>query len=767
MARTYRKFLSGCALATALGASHGALAQSTAPGAAPQTAPETQAIGEIVVTANRRAESVQNVGGGVTALGSADLERQHAQNFNDFATSVPGVSFQSNSPTNNLVAIRGVASSTAELGSAVAIYLDDVPIGASTQFGLGSQSFNFSLFDMDRVEVLNGPQGTLYGANALGGAIKYVTAAPKLGQWGGAVELGGSATDHGGLNGSAKAMLNIPLGDTLAIRLDGIRSLDAGYANDPGQGRRHLGTTNTTGGRVSVLWKPVEPLEVRLSAFSQKMNSDGLNVGFYNIANSQPVAGAYQQSYALPQPSYNDVDVFSGSVSYDFGPAKLVSVTAYQRNHGYYLSDDSVFYGVVVPLYTGAYNYYYGSAIPGASPYELYVDTRTKKFTQEARLQSSSNHHLEWVAGVYYTHETTDEQVNLLYTNGVNGDMPAPYSSYPFYGYLPSTYKEIAGFGDVTGYLGHIFDITLGIRYSHQDQVYSSNIWWLGFGPTYAGGQFVYGTPQFHSSTSSQGVTTYLVNPRLHLTKDVMLYGRVSSGFRPGGPNFFLGSANLPASFQPDKLWNYEIGEKGSFFDHRLTFNIDGYDIEWSNIQTTQNVSGINQLVNAGNGRIKGAEVMVALKATDALTLNGSGSFTDARLTTTAPVLGVTYTGARLPLSPRWNFAVGATYRFDVAGAKGTANLTDVWVGDRTSGYQGSATNIYYRLPAYNTVNASLGFDLANGIELSAFVHNLFNSKGQLSAITLNNTVEPDAPVAVTMAQPLTGGFTMKVAWGR
>ena len=158
----------------ALAAGVAALALAAVPAHA-QQAPAAPAADNaepvIVVTANRRSESVQNVGGAVTALGGTALERMHAAYFNDFATSVPGLSFQSNSPTNNLIAIRGVASSTAELGSAVALYLDDVPIGASTQFGLGSQSFNFSLFDMDRVEVLNGPQGTLYGANALGGAI--------------------------------------------------------------------------------------------------------------------------------------------------------------------------------------------------------------------------------------------------------------------------------------------------------------------------------------------------------------------------------------------------------------------------------------------------------------------------------------------------------------------------------------------------------------------------------------------------------------------
>ena len=774
MAKLY-SFMLGCAVATLCAAGQGASAQSASP-AAPAAAANGDATtpadaGQegtmIIVTANRRNEAIQTVGGGITALGSAELQRLHANNFNDFATSVPGLSFQSNSPTNNLVAIRGVASSNAELGSAIALYLDDVPVGASTQFGLGSQSFNFNLFDIDRVEVLNGPQGTLYGANALGGAIKYITAPPKLGTYEGTIQVDGSATDHAGLNGAVKAMLNLPLGDTAALRLDGIRAEDEGYSSDPTHFRNHLGTAATTGGRASLLWQPVNQLDIRLSAFAQKISANGLDVGMYNIGDSTPVAGAYHQNFALNQPSRNTVAVFSGDISYDLGFAKAVSVTAYQRNRGFYETDDSVFYGALLPLYAAAYTAYFGGTPLAPSPYELYVDTRTKKFTQEFRLQSSSNHHIEWVAGAFYDHETTDELVDLLYTNNANGELPAPYSSLPFYGYLPSTYKEIAGFGDVTAYLGRIFDITLGIRYSHQDQVYSSNIGWFGFGPTFPAGLPVYGVPQFHQSTSSQGVTTYLVNPRLHLTRDIMLYARAASGFRPGGPNFFLGNAALPATFQPDKIWNYEVGEKGSFFDHRLTFDVDGYDIEWKNIQTTQNVGGINQLVNAGNARIKGAEALLALSLGGGLTLNGSGAYTDAYLTTTAPVLGVSYSGARLPVSPRWNYAVGANYRFTAFGStRGTASLTDVWVGDRTSGYAGSASNILYKLPSYNTVNASLGFDLGNGLEVSAFVKNLFNSKGQLSAVTLNNVFIPNAPVPVTISQPLTGGFTVKFSWG-
>jgi len=757
--------LAGIAWATLGTAAHAAdtpSADVSAAAAVPQTSEP-----EIIVTANRRNEGVQKVGGEVTAISGADLERMHAGTFNDFATQVPGLSFQSYNPTANLIAIRGVASSTAELGGAVSLYLDDMPIGASTQFGLGSQSFNFNLFDMDRVEVLNGPQGTLYGANALGGAIKYVTTQPKLDELSAKVELDGSATDHAGMNGAARVALNIPVGQTLAIRLDGNVEHDTGWGHDPSRGLDHLGSADVVGGRLQVLYQPDDKLEVRLLAFGQRSKANGLDVGFYNLNTSTPVAGPYDQSFLINQPSVSSVAAFSGTISYDFGFAKAVSVTSWQRNHGYSETDDSVFYGIVVPLYASAYTTYFGAPAVGPSPYDLQVDTNTSKFTQELRLQSASNHKLEWVAGLYYDHETTGEQVNLLYTAEANGQLPSPYTNYPFYGWLPSSYKEIAGFGDVTGYLGDIFDLTVGVRYSHQDQEYGSNISWIGITPTFQNGGVALDPTYSYASTSSQGVWTYLINPRLHVSKDVMLYGKVSSGFRPGGPNFVLPfPSSVPPTFLPDKLWNYEVGEKGSFFNHRLTFDIDGYDIEWKDIQTTDNVNGINQLVNAGNARIQGLESNFALHVVDGLSLTGAGSHTVARFTTPAPVLGLADSNARLPLSPRWNFSVGANYRFAVGTTRAVASVTDTWTGQRTSGYQGSATNVYYSLPSYNTVNASLGFTLPSGIELSAYVRNLFNSRGQLSAATLNNAFGPSFPVPVTMSQPLTGGITLRYNWG-
>jgi outer membrane receptor protein involved in Fe transport len=747
-----KQWLLGCA---ALGVLSFAAAAAHAADA-PNGDEKTTQVQEVVVTASRRSELVQNVPGQVTALTGADLAKQHANTFNDFATQVPGLSFQSNSPTNNLVAIRGVASSTAELGSAVAIYLDDVPLGASTQFGLGSQAFNFNLFDMDRVEVLNGPQGTLYGANALGGALKYVTDRPDPTGFYGRAEVEGSYTQHGSYNDGLRLMANMPVSDAAAFRVDLLQQFDSGYVQDPTHNRKNVGWARTEGGRVSFEDHLTPDLDVRLSFFDQNIEGEGQDVAFRSLQTHQPIAGTYDQNYTLPQPEDNSVWVASGQVSYDMHWAKLTSITAYQHNHGYYENDVSGFYDIIIPIYTADPLLYF-------DPYNLYVSTNTDKFTQEVRIASPDNKTLEWVAGAYYTREITDETVNLLDAANPGGLLPAPFSSLPFAGYLPSRYQEVAAFGDATWFVTDNFDVTFGVRYSQQNQRYSSYLGWIGFGPPF-------GAIYPYTATSNQGVATYLFNPRWHVTENTMVYARVSSGFRPGGPNFVLPPAFMspaPAAFQPDKIWNYEIGEKSTFWDHRATFDFDLYDIEWKGIQTTQNVNGINQLVNAGNARIQGAETSFSYRVTDPFTVSGSAAYTDAQLTSAAPVLGVFYTGARLPLSPKYNFALAANYNYTWGQNHGWVNLQDVWVGDRTSGYAGSVTNILYKMGAYNTVNFNAAIVFPNNIELDGYVKNVFDVRGELGANTLNNVFNPFAGVPVVLSLPRTVGLVLKVPFGK
>ena len=581
---------------------------------AARSAATAQSI-ETVVGDGRHGDpnSVQNVAGQVTALTGADLAQMHANSFADFANTVPGLSFASGGATSNLIAIRGVTTGATQLGSAVGLYLDDVPLGASTQFGLGFQSFNINVFDLDRVEVLNGPQGTLYGANALGGALKYVTAPPDPEKYDARVEVEGSNTDHGSYNDGLRLMGNIPLFDgSAAIRVDGLQEYDSGYTLDPDHGRKDLGAGETLGGRVSFLWQVNSDVDVRLSAFTQHIDGDGADVSFRDFATHQPVEGSYDQSYTLAQPSSSTLTLYSGVIDWNFNWAKLTSITGYQINRGKDSSDETPLYDFLLA----------GFGV-GATPFALPVSNSTKKFTEEVRLASPDNKNFEWVLGGYYDNEKTDEGVDLVDAATPNGELPV-YNALPFYGFLPSTYREFAAFADGTYYFTDNIDLTLGIRYSSQNQNYQSNISTLLLFPNYA-------TIYHYQAGSNGGVTTYLINPRWRITDDTMVYAKVSSGFRPGGPNFVLPPpfTQVPPSFKPDSLWNYELGEKSTLFDGRATFDFDIYDIEWSALQATDNVGGINQLVNAGNARVGAPSYPSPYRILPDLSVGGAAAYTD------------------------------------------------------------------------------------------------------------------------------------------
>lgn len=764
-ARSNKAALWVSAALAAMAGAGAAQAQTATPAAAAQ--PSSTTVETVVVTASRRSETVQNVAGEVSALRSGQLEQMHANSFADFANFVPGLSFASGGPTNNLIAIRGVTTGTTQLGSAIGLYLDDVPLGASTQFGLGFQSFNINAFDLDRVEVLNGPQGTLYGANALGGALRYITAKPNLDSFSAVGEIEGSSTAHGGDNDVLRAMINAPLMDgRVALRVDGVQEYDSGYTQDPTDGRKDVGAGRSLGGRVQLLAQLTPDLDVRLSAFSQRVNGDGADVSFRDPVTHEPTEGAYNQTYALAQPSYSSLNVYSGVVDWDFHWAKLTSISAYQQNDGRYETDLSTFYDTLF----GIEDYYfggYGVYDDFTNPYALAVHTTTDKFSQELRLASPDNKHFEWVVGGYFDHETTDESVDLLDAGTPSGVIPTGYTgagSLPFFGYLPSTYQEYAIFADGTYFITDKLDMTVGVRYSDQHQTYQSYISSILLPEAYAPSA---STIYHYRSGSDQGVATYLINPRYHITDDVMVYARIASGFRPGGPNFVLPGGTLPATFQPDTLWNYELGEKSTLLDRKATVNVDVYDIEWSSMQATENVDGINQLVNAGNARVQGAEASFGYRVLPRLTLSGSGAYTDAQLTTTSPVLGVYYKGARLPLSPRYNFALDANYRVPLGdGYAGIIDVSDVWVGDRTDGYAGSLLNPVYKLPAYNTVNVNLALLVPHRLELDVYVKNIFDTQGQVSASTLNNALIADAPVPVELSLPRTVGLVLKATFG-
>ena len=708
---------------------------------------KTPTLQTIVVTATKRLENLQDVPGQVTALTGVLLHQAHANGFASFAGFVPGLSYLSEGPTSNLVVIRGITTGGSQLSGAIGMYVDQVPIGASSSFGLAFQTLDINTFDLARIEVLNGPQGTLYGSNTLGGAIKYITMPPNSRRFAATGELEGSQTEHSSGNDGIRGMVNIPLlAGRAALRIDGLQQFESGYARDPFHHRKYQGKGRTIGGRVAFLAHLTPHLDLRLGAFSQNISAMGYPVSFRNPTTGAPTYGTYDQNYPLAQPSTSSLRLYSAVLDWHLAHATLTSVSGYQIDSGKYFNDVSDVYNPLL------------ATVFGINPYGLFVHTVTHKVTEELRLASTGSRSLRWIIGAFFDHESTHEFIDL-----VNGASPTgTLAGFDlFYGALPSTYREFAGYADATYRFNSVFDTTVGVRYSHNDQHYQQ----------YAHGLFVVPAQPtlttHENSRSAQNVVTYLINPRLHITRDWMIYAKAASGYRPGGPNFVLALGNGAPTFAADTLWNYELGSKSRLFGDRLTLDLDIYDIQWSKIQLTVNNGGINQLENGGDAQIKGAEMSFAARVLRNLTVSGSATYTNAKLTTTSPALGVDYVGARLPLSPRYNFALMAKYAFRLpAGRSGSVLVSDRYVGDHTAGFAGSTLKPLYRMPGFNTTDLDLSLRLNRHFELDFYLKNIFDTAGQVSASTLANEYDPAAPVPVTLSRPRTVGVEIKATDG-
>jgi iron complex outermembrane recepter protein len=592
--------------------------------------------------------------------------------------------------------------------------------------------------------VLSGPQGTLFGANALGGTLRYITEAPKLSQLSGQVEAEGDYATHGAAGGAVRAELNAPLGDKVALRVVGVDEDDPGYTDDPSHGRKDIGDARILNGRASLLFAISPKLDVQLNGFAEHVQSNGFDVSMRDPITHEPTQGPYDQSFASPQPSEAELYLGSAVVRYDLGWSNFTSITAYQTTANHSTSDFAVAYSAILGSILGP---------AGVNPYALVVDATSKRFTQEARLASPSGGRLEWVAGAFYSDEQTFQSDVIRNNADPKGLLLGlPIGTFN----LPSTAKDFALFANATYRITPTLDVTLGVRQTWDSDVFSSS----GFG-------FVVNPPAPTTAitgrgTSDQSVQTYLVNLRYHPTDATMVYARIASGYRPGGPNLQTGGGGAGnQSFASDTLWNYEVGLKQTLSD-RGFINLDAYDIEWSDIQQVRNIGGVNQLVNAGNARIDGAEGTFSYRLLPQFNVLVTAAYTDARLTTPAPLLGLAQAGARLPLSPVFSSALVASYSFELPGSiHGALNLAVRQIGERNSGYPGSTVAINYKLAAYNVVDLTANFGSDAGWQVSPYIKNIFDVRGEVSAQTATNQFVPGAPVPVTLTQPRTFGLVI------
>src|SRR6185437_10236977 len=403
--------------------------------------------------------------------------------------------------------------------------------------------------DLARIEVLRGPQGTLYGSSSIGGLLKFVTVDPSTDELTGRLQAGASAVFNGNKPGyNVRGSVNVPLSDTWAFRASAFTRLDPGYIDDPGRGIEGVNEERTVGGRLAALWKPSDSVALKLSALYQRLQGDGLSSVDPRPSSLGPPVGVnwgdLQQSYLRGTGQHmRKVQAYSATLTAKLGAAELTSLTGYSINELHEVDDLSYLFGAYTEFGTVPFGFgsFTGFGVPG-TPFDN--TNKTRKLSQEVRLSMPLGDKIDWLLGAFYTRENSDYQTNLLAADPASGRVVGAW----FFSFFPSTYKEYAGFTDLTYKVTDRFDIQLGVRHSHIEETAQEldvGAHWnvdLNFRPD----------PFFvHPPDMSADALTYLVTPRFKITPDLMVYARTASGYRAGGINLTT-DVTVPRSFAPD-----------------------------------------------------------------------------------------------------------------------------------------------------------------------------------------------------------------------
>jgi iron complex outermembrane recepter protein len=719
---------------------------------------------EITVTAEKYTSTIQNTPISISALSGEQLNVAGLTRLEDIAHEVPGLSMRTAGPGLTEYEARGLASNGGAAPT-VGFYLDEIPLSPPAVSQSGKVVIDPNLYDVERVEILRGPQGTLYGSGSMGGTVRVLTNQPKLGTYEASVQGTVSDTNAAGGNYSANLMANLPVGDSIAVRVVLSDLYRSGWIDNRTvspfpidvdlNGAGHRGPVETTpvthvfkdandeklwSARISVLYKPNDDFSILASAMTQK-----LKLGGYDALDGSPVSAtpsrvsdAHYEIFPLREFVHDDISIFGLTVKANLGFADLTSATSYFGRLGVQSQDASE------SIYVAN-----GGSTPFVSnPYA--ERDPAHQVSQEIRLTSHDIGRWHWVAGVFFS--DLHSAWNEIGMNPANATPDVPDGAY-FISWNAYKVSQTALFGDGSFKITDQLKLSAGVRWydykSEQDE-YS----WGYDGPN--------ATPPAASQVTRASDRGF--NPRVNLsytpTGDLDIYATVSKGFRPGGANQILPPPTSPPfcqngalSFGPDAAWNYEIGEKAKLFDNWLTINADVYYIKWTDIQQVITLPcGYQYYNNAGDGRSFGPELEINAKLATDWTASFSGAYTDAKIThpnaaytafltgvakfpdgvtppcasasnCTAPIMNVVKDTASLSL----NYATTIFNDYHL-----TARIADQFVG---SSYD-VAYYFGYKLPSYNLVNGRVG--LARGAwSANLFVDNLTN---KVALMTANNT---------------------------
>ncbi len=815
-ARATRTLLIGAAaiaLATPAFAQTTEEAQAQAVNQPDADAPET-----IIVTATKRASTVQDVPFSINAQTQEDIQRANASTIEDISRNVAGLTVQNLGPGQSQVSIRGVSAGQIVrdqpgVKEQVGVYLDESVISLSLF------TPDVDLFDLNRVETLRGPQGTLFGSGSVGGTLRYITNQPKLGKTEGLVEANVNTVDEGDIGYHLKGAVNVPIGQDAALRAVAYGTRYAGFIDAVGPaGGKNINDGSRVGGRVSLLWEPTPNIKLTPRVVYQKIRADGFNrQEFYNLYDNQFTSGAAgsdlgkrKQYLKLREKFKDDVFLADLTASIDVGNVELTSVTSYINRDILVSRDASALTGSVYVSFAGAAP----TAIGGANLNSNLRDTtKLKQWTQELRLASTGSGPFQWVFGGFYSHVDRKYAQRLptpgsdpfgqAFLNVVAPGVPIsatrngfPADS-PYNADLPYTIKQSALFGEATYDFGQ-FKLTGGGRYYNFKE--SRDF--------ISGGIFANGDTRMGDKTKSSGFSPRVIGtwePSNNLSVNV----QAAKGFRLGGINDPL---NIPlcstqdqliygpfqsASYDDETLWNYEAGVK--YQRRGMTFNAAVFHSSIKDLQVTVDAGSCSSrlVFNVPKAHTTGVEAEFAIRPATGLDLSLAGSYVTAEFDSTInnPVLA-TRTGIRkgnrLPTVPKFQIAATATYgqrlseasEWYVTGSVQHVGNRFTQPGDQEPGVgifssAGGNPSLFFdpvtgafgsrntnigspRLPAYNLVNLSGGVKWDSGLEVAVYVNNLLDENPKLS---FDRERGGRARLGYNVGQPRTIGLTVRKAF--
>ena len=739
--------------------------QAPAPAEA-ASAPKGTTLETVIITSQKRKEDVRKVPLSVSVVSGEALQDNHINDVTDLTRSVPNLSFSSQAGAGlSTLEIRGVSS---QAGSAtVSIYLDDISLTTRNLYSQGTAEPRF--FDLDRVEVLRGPQGTLYGASSLGGTIKFISKQPDASAFSGSAYTELSSTSHGGTNYLGQAVLNVPLiqGNT-ALRIGVQVGHDSGYIDQVSPTSLAVTDKRINSADWSVLklglksdfapgWSATPAL------FYQRFKSHDIDAAYLTVGGYQLPSGAtpalsiFQTSKPVREPATDTLTVPSLTVSGDLGFGDFTGiVSGYKRRFDRVQDGTSINTPYVASQVTDPAL----GAIVAGLPSAVQLGNKIDQTSLELRLASkdydAARGPLTWIGGAYIAQTKTqvvDNEpifgINAAFTAAgadindpaqLGGSFPGAFTGDSSY-YSARHYKDKQSslFGEITYNVSSALRVTAGVRFLRATQNFTRE------------GDFYYAGGPVTAAIDSSGNA---VTPRFAVSWDLdpttSVYANAAKGFRLGGANrpvpltplvvTDLGTLGLPLTppptFDSDSLWSYELGSKSRLLDNRLSLNIAAFHIDWKNIQ--QNVvlpqSGFDFETNAGRATVNGLEFEAKWRATDALTLSAGASWTHAVFAEDNPALGFdgngdvnARKGDQIQGVPKYSARLGFEYRF-AAFANGTAFVrgSGQWTG-ASHGTVVKSSSDYIR-PAYVTADASAGLTLDRW-EFTLFAKNLTNNQ--------------------------------------